>query len=38
VPLSWFDAAQANRLLVAFSELHDRAAIDRLLAAMGEQA
>lgn len=38
VPLSWFDPAQKNRLLLAFSELHDRAAIDRLLAAMGELA
>ena len=38
VPLSWFDAADRQRLLVAFSELHDRAAVDRLLAAMGELA
>jgi glycine dehydrogenase subunit 1 len=36
VPLSWFDPRQANRLLLAFSETHDRAAIDRLLAAIGE--
>ncbi|MCU0275763.1 MAG: aminomethyl-transferring glycine dehydrogenase subunit GcvPA [Acidobacteria bacterium] len=36
VPLAWFDAGQKNRLLLAFSELHDRAAIDRLLAAIGE--
>jgi glycine dehydrogenase subunit 1 len=36
VPLSWFDPAQSDRLLLAFSELHDRAAIDRLLAAIGE--
>lgn len=36
VPLSWFDPGQAHRLLIAFSELHDRAAVDRLLAAMGE--
>jgi len=35
VPLSWFDPGQKDRLLIAFSELHDRAAIDRLLAAMG---
>jgi glycine dehydrogenase subunit 1 len=38
VPLSWFDAAQKERLLLAFSEVHDRAAIDRLLAAIGELA
>ena len=38
VPLSWFDAGDRRRLLVAFSELHDRAAVDRLLAAMGELA
>jgi glycine dehydrogenase subunit 1 len=36
VPLSWFDPAQKDRLLLAFSELHDRAAIDRLLTAIGE--
>jgi glycine dehydrogenase subunit 1 len=35
VPLSWFDAGQKQRLLLAFSETHDRAAIDRLLAAIG---
>jgi len=38
VPLSWFDVKQKNRLLLAFSEVHDRQAIDRLLAAMGECA
>ncbi|HUU04847.1 MAG TPA: aminomethyl-transferring glycine dehydrogenase subunit GcvPA [Patescibacteria group bacterium] len=38
VPLTWFDPAWQNRLLLAFSELHDRKAIDRLLAAMGECA
>jgi glycine dehydrogenase subunit 1 len=37
VPLSWFDPADRCRLLIAFSELHDRAAIDRLLAAIGEK-
>jgi glycine dehydrogenase subunit 1 len=36
VPLAWFDPAQKKRLLLAFSETHDRAAIDRLLAACGE--
>jgi glycine dehydrogenase subunit 1 len=38
VPLSWFDASQNNRLLLAFSETHDRKAIDLLLAAIGEIA
>ena len=38
VPLTWFDPAQENRLLLAFSEVHDRKAIDRLLAAIGECA
>ena len=38
VPLSWFDRGQKSRLLLAFSELHDRRAIDRLLAALGEKA
>jgi glycine dehydrogenase subunit 1 len=38
VPLSWFDRKQKSRLLIAFSELHDRRAIDRLLAALGEKA
>jgi glycine dehydrogenase subunit 1 len=36
VPLAWFDARQKDRLLLAFSEVHDRSAIDRLLAAIGE--
>jgi len=36
VPLSWFAGEQKSRLLLAFSETHDRAAIDRLLAAIGE--
>jgi len=36
VPLSWFEAGRKDRLLLAFSEVHDRAAIDRLLAAIGE--
>ena len=36
VPMAWFDAGQKDRLLIAFSEVHDRAAIDRLLAAIGE--
>jgi len=35
VPLSWFDAGDTKRMLVSFSELHDRKAIDRLLAAIG---
>ncbi len=38
VPMTWFDPAWKNRLLLAFSEVHDRKAIDRLLAAMGECA
>jgi glycine dehydrogenase subunit 1 len=38
VPLSWFDREQKGRLLIAFSETHDRQAIDRLLAALGELA
>lgn len=38
VPLTWFDPAWQNRLLLAFSEVHDRRAIDRLLAALGECA
>lgn len=38
VPLTWFDPAWSNRLLLAFSEVHDRKAIDRLLAAIGECA
>jgi glycine dehydrogenase subunit 1 len=36
VPLTWFDPAWKNRLLLAFSEVHDRKSIDRLLAAIGE--
>ncbi len=36
--MTWFDPAWKNRLLLAFSEVHDRKAIDRLLAAMGECA
>jgi Glycine cleavage system protein P (pyridoxal-binding), N-terminal domain len=36
VPMAWFDARQKDRLLLAFSEVHDRAAIDRLLDALGE--
>lgn len=36
VPLSWFADGQKERLLLAFSEMHDRAAIDRLLSALGE--
>jgi glycine dehydrogenase subunit 1 len=38
VPLSWFDPGDTKRLLISFSELHDRKAIDRLLAAIGEVA
>jgi glycine dehydrogenase subunit 1 len=38
VPLSWFAPRDTRRLLVSFSELHDRAAVDRLLAAIGEAA
>lgn len=38
VPLSWFDRKQKDRLLLAFSEVHDRRAVDRLLAALGEKA
>lgn len=38
VPMTWFDPAWKNRLLLAFSEVHDRKAIDRLLTAMGECA
>ena len=38
VPMSWFDPTWKNRLLLAFSEIHDRKAIDRLLAAIGECA
>jgi glycine dehydrogenase subunit 1 len=38
VPLSWFDHGQKKRLLLAFSELHDRRDIDRLLAALGDEA
>jgi len=38
VPVSWFDPKQKNRLLLAFSEVHDRKAIDRLLGAMGERS
>jgi glycine dehydrogenase subunit 1 len=37
VPRSWFDPARRDHLLLAFSELHDRRAIDRLLAALGEK-
>jgi glycine dehydrogenase subunit 1 len=37
VPRSWFDPARREHLLLAFSELHDRRAIDRLLAALGEK-
>ena len=36
VPMAWFDAGQKDRLLLAFSEVHDRAAVDRLLDAIGE--
>ncbi len=36
VPMAWFDPGQKDRLLLAFSEVHDRAAIDRLLDAIGE--
>ncbi|MBN2347139.1 MAG: aminomethyl-transferring glycine dehydrogenase subunit GcvPA [Candidatus Aminicenantes bacterium] len=36
VPLSWFDPGKEDRLLLAFSETHNRAAVDRLLAAIGD--
>ncbi len=36
VPLSRFYKERQDLLLLAFSEVHDRAAIDRLLAAIGE--
>ncbi len=37
VPLSWFDPADHGRLLIAFSEVHNREAVDRLIAASGEK-
>jgi glycine dehydrogenase subunit 1 len=36
VPLSWFYPAVTDRVLLAFSELHSREDIDRLLRVMGE--
>jgi glycine dehydrogenase subunit 1 len=36
VPLSWFYPDVTDRVLLAFSELHSREDIDRLLQAMGE--
>jgi glycine dehydrogenase subunit 1 len=36
VPLSWFYPAVTNRVLLAFSEVHSREDIDRLLRLMGE--
>jgi len=36
VPLNWFYPTVSNRVLLAFSEVHSREDIDRLLQAMGE--
>jgi glycine dehydrogenase subunit 1 len=36
VPFSWFYPTVTNRMLLAFSELHSREDIDRLVRVMGE--